>query len=116
MVEKDPRTGKVSYSHPSRGHCVSISKFGLAVSFVGARLQVEDFASTGRMLFVSVVLPGGPIDVIVTTITHDRLVDERGKSRWLVGASITHLSDSDRERLSIYLDARTQEEHLPPAE
>src|SRR5262245_43719249 len=30
LAEKDPDTGKVSYSGPSRGHCESISKFGLA--------------------------------------------------------------------------------------
>ncbi len=112
LAERQPGTGKISYSQPSRGHCTVISKFGLALSFSGTRLAEGAFSWTGRLLFVSIVLPNGPIDALVTSVTHDHVHGERGKERWLIGASITQMSEGDEGRLSSYLKKRAEQEPL----
>ena len=103
LVERQRSTGKISYSQPSMGHCTVISKFGLGLSFSGTRIAEDAFSRVGRLLFVSVVLPNGPIDALVTSVTHEHVQGERGKKRWLIGASITQMSEGDEGRLSSYL-------------
>ena len=112
LAERQRGTGKIRYSEPLRGHCTVISKFGLALSFSGTRLAEGAFSCTGRLLLVSVVLPNGPIDALVTSVRHDHVHDERGKERWLIGASITQISERDQERLSSYLKKRAEQEPL----
>jgi hypothetical protein len=111
LAKKNNLTGKLILSKASRGHCVTISKLGLALSFIGSRFRAEDFVHTGRLLFVTITLPNGPIDAVVTTVTHDR-VGEGGTARWLVRASITQMSDGDTARLLSYLDKRGNEAPL----
>jgi hypothetical protein len=106
LVDRNPLTSKASYSSPSRGHCETISKLGMALSFVGTRFDAREFARPGRLLFVTVTLPNGTIDALVTTVTHDRVGESTAK--WFVGASITQISDSDRARLDGYLEKRSQ--------
>ena len=59
LAEKDAATGKLILSKASRGHCETISKLGLALSFIGSRFKAEEFAKTGRLLFVTITLPNG---------------------------------------------------------
>lgn len=111
LAEKNAATGKLVLSKASRGHCVTISKLGLELSFIGSRFEEEEFVHTGRLLFVTITLPNGPVDAVVTTITHDR-VGEGRTARWLVRASITQMSEGDTARLLSYLDKRGNEEPL----
>lgn len=112
LVEKHVVTGKLILSKPSRGHCVTISKLGLALSFVGSRFKDEEFVQTSRLLFVTITLPNGTVDAVVTTVTHDRVGSEKGKASWLVRASITQMSEGDSARLLSYLDKRGSESPL----
>jgi hypothetical protein len=109
---REPGSGKVIFPQATRGHCESISKIGLEVSFVGLRFGPEEFSEPGRLLLVSVVLSNGPIDAVVSTVTHVRQEAEGGLPRWYVGGSITQMSDTDRERLAVYLKKRAERE--PP--
>lgn len=111
LAERQPGTGKLAYSQPSRGHCTVISKSGLELSFSGTKLAQGAFSRIGRLLFVSIVLPNGPIDAVVTSVTHDH-VGERGKQRWLIGATITKMSEGDEERLSSYLKKLADQEPI----
>ena len=113
LVEKDRKTDKLIFSKVSRGHCETISKFGVALSFLGSRFDVADLAHTGRLLFVTITLPSGPIEAVVTTITHDRVQKEGAKASWLVVAHITQMNEADTARLSSYLDKRTEGERKP---
>lgn len=105
----DGEVGKVSYSEPSRGHCDTISKFGMRVSLVGARLPEVELSKIGRLLFVRVDLPEGSIEAVVKIVSSDRAGDE-GKKKWALGVNIHQMADSDRERLSAYLEKRAQGE------
>jgi hypothetical protein len=64
------------------------------------------------LLFVSVVLPNGPIDALLTTVTHDQVRGERGKLRWLIGSTITKMTEADTTRLSNYLKKLAEQEPI----
>ena len=111
LIEGRTTAGKVSYSQPSRGHCETISKFGVRLSLVGTRFSEADLSRKGGLLFVRVDLPEGPIEAVVKIVTSER-AGEESKKRWLIGANIHQMSDEDRERLNAYLEKRRRGEPL----
>ena len=109
LIDAQAQAGKVSYSQPSRGHCETISKFGMRLSLVGTRFAETDLSRIGQLLFVRVDLPEGPIEAVVKIVSSKRSGEE-GKKKWLLGANIHQMSDADRERLANYLAKRSTEE------
>jgi predicted Zn-ribbon and HTH transcriptional regulator len=107
LIDGTVQVGKASYSQPSRGHCETVSKFGMRLSLVGTRFAEEEL-SRGRLLFVRVDLPEGPIEAVVTIVSTDRAADDSRK-KWVLGVKIHQMSDADRERLAIYLEKRGQD-------
>ena len=107
--EKAKDGGKASYSQPSRGHCETISKFGMRLSLVGTRFTEADLSQLGRLLFVRVDLPDGPIEAVVAIVSSER-GGEATKKRWTLGVKIQQMSDTDRERLAGYLEKRHKDE------
>ena len=105
LIEGKAQPGKVSYSAPSRGHCEAISKFGMQLSLVGSRFAESDLSQRGRLLFVRVDLPEGPIEAVVAIINSDR-AGEESRRKWSLGVSILQMEDPDRERLADYLENR----------
>lgn len=105
LIEGEASVGKVTYSQPSRGHCETISKFGMLLSLVGTRFGEKELTRTGRLLFVRIDLPDGPIEPVVAIVTNSRLGEEH-RRRWLIGVKIHQISDADTERLSFYLERR----------
>lgn len=112
LAEKNPETGKVSYSQPSRGHCESISKLGMTLSFIGTKFAEEELSRIGRLLFVTVDLPNGQVDVVVSVVTYDRPGVKHGKGSWVLGVSICNISENDTDRLSTYLEKLSEREPL----
>jgi transcription initiation factor TFIIIB Brf1 subunit/transcription initiation factor TFIIB len=108
LINDRGQAGKVSYSEPSRGHCETISKFGMRLALVGTRFSESELSRPGQLFFVSVDLPEGPIEAVVVLVTHDRTGDER-KKKWELGVKIHQISDEDKERLQQYLDARRRD-------
>jgi hypothetical protein len=111
LIDSKVQVGKVSYSQPSRGHCETISKFGMGLSLVGTRFSESDLSRIGRLLFVRVDLPEGPIEAVVVIVTAERTGEDAMK-KWLLGVNIHQISDEDRERLNAYLDKRRRGEPL----
>ena len=109
LIEGETSAGKVSYSQPSRGHCETISKFGMLLSLVGTRFGENELTRPGRLLFVQIDLPDGPIELVVAIVTNER-VGEAQRRRWLLGVKIHQMSDADTERLSEYLERRSSDE------
>ena len=107
LIDSKVQVGKVSYSQPSRGHCETISKSGMGLSFVGTRFAEAEL-QRGRLLFIRVDLPDGPVEAVVTIITSDR-VGEEGKRKWLLGVKIHQMAEADTERLTYYLEKRKTE-------
>jgi hypothetical protein len=109
LIEGETSVGKVSYSQPSRGHCETISKFGMLLSVVGTRFGENELTRRGRLLFARIDLPDGPIETVVAIVTYER-VGEAQRRRWLLGVKIHQMSDEDTEQLSAYLDRRASEQ------
>ena len=107
LIDDKVQVGKVTYSEPSRGHCETISKFGMSLSLVGTRFTEGDLSRIGRLFFVRVDLPDGPIEAVVALVTHDRAGEERRKKWWL-GVRIHQMSDEDTERLEAYLKTHAE--------
>jgi len=109
LVERNVVTWEVSYSEASRGHCEAISQGGMALAFVGSRFSEDQLTRPGCPLYVTVNLPGSVIAAVVSTITCDRVGSKKAE-KWLVGAAITQMSDSDAARLTAYIEKRAQSE------
>jgi len=109
LIDGKAQAGKVSYSQPSRGHCETVSMFGMALSLVGTRFTEEELSVHSRLLFVRVDLPDGPIEGVVTIVSSER-VGEAARKRWILGVRIQQMSDADRERLANYIEKRAKDE------
>ncbi|HLN97873.1 MAG TPA: hypothetical protein VK208_05370, partial [Pyrinomonadaceae bacterium] len=57
-------------------------------------------------------LPGGAVETLVKTVTHERIKNSDGPANWFVGASIVQISEADRSQLSAYLDKRSRDTPL----
>jgi hypothetical protein len=108
LVEKNSDTGKVSYSRSSRGHCEVIGKFGVALAFVGTRFAETEVARIGRLLFVTIDLPNGRIEALVTILTYERSGTEEGQGHWLVGGAFANINEESVAILSDYLAKRSE--------
>lgn len=111
LIEGQVQAGKVSYSQPSRGHCETISKFGMGLSLAGTRFPETALSRIGGLLFVRVDLPEGPIEAVVKIVTSKRS-GEGAKKKWVLGVNTHQISDEDRERLTEYLEKRRRGEPL----
>lgn len=108
LAEKNRDTGKVSYARSSRGHCEVIGKFGVALAFVGTRFAEEEVARVGRLLFVTIDLPNGRIEALVTILTYQRTGSKEGKGHWLVGGAFANINEESVAVLSDYLAKRSE--------
>src|ERR1041384_7694657 len=72
LIDGKAQTGKVSYSQPSRGQCETISKFGMKLSLAGTRFSEAELSQLGRLLFVRIDLPDGPIESVVKIVNSER--------------------------------------------
>lgn len=117
MVEGNQLTRKVSQTQSSRGHCEAISRVGMRLSFVGTRFSEAQLSRPGCLLSVTVQLPNGPINAVVSTVTCDRPAGTEGKAKWILilGVAFHQMSDRDIARLGAYLVKRAAEQpYLAP--
>lgn len=111
LIEETDKTGTVSYSAASKGHCESISKLGMGLSLVGSRFSEEDLTRIGRLLFVRVRLPETTLEAVVSILNHQRL-GESQKRKYFLGVKIHQISDIDKEKLTAYLADRAAHQPL----
>ena len=111
LLDGNVQVGKVPYSQPSRGHCDTISQFGMRLELVGTRFSEAALSRSGRLLFVRVDLPEGSVEAVVKIVTSERTGDE-GKKKWVLGVDIHQMSAEDRERLVAYVEKRRKGEPL----
>jgi hypothetical protein len=79
----------------------------MALSFVGTRFAEEQLTRPGCSLFVTVNLPDGAIAAVVSIVNWQR-PGSRGMARWLVGTTISQMSEGDAARLAAYIKKRTK--------
>lgn len=111
LIEETDKSGTVSYSIPSKGHCEAISKLGMGLSLVGSRFSEEDLTRVGRLLFVRIRLPESTVEAVVSILNHQR-VGENQKRKYLLGVKIHQISDIEKEKLTAYLADRAAHQPL----
>ena len=107
LVERNIVTWDVAYTHRSQGHCETISQVGMALSFVGSRFPPDELTRPGCSLFVTVNLPGGAIAAVVSIVHWERR-GSKGRSGWVVGTTISQMSEQDAALLAAYLKKRSE--------
>ena len=105
LVERNVLTWDVDYTLRSRGQCETISQIGMGLYFVGTRFSQEQLTRPGCSLFVTVNLPDGAIAAVVSVVNWSR-PGSNGKAKWLVGTTISQMSDADAGRLAAYIKKR----------
>ena len=112
LVERNILTWDVDYTRPSRGHCETISQLGMAFSFVGSRFSEQHLTQPGSFLFVTVDLPVGAIAAVVSIVDCERPV--KGRASWLVGTTISQMSERDAGLLASYIKNRSASNRYVP--
>ena len=107
LVERNVLTWDVAYTHRSRGHCETISQIGMALSFAGTRFVEEQLTRPGCSLFVTLDLPEAPIAAVVSIVNWERR-GNNGRAGWLVGTTISQMSERDAARLAAHIKKRAE--------
>jgi len=107
LVERNVLTWDVDYTHPSRGHCETLSQIGIALSFVGSRFPESQLTRPGCSLFVTVDLPLRAIAAVVSIVQWER-AGNGSRPGWLVGTTISQMSERDAALLADYLKNRAK--------
>lgn len=85
-----------------QGYTRDISADGLGLVVPAIRIGDRYLAGENCVLTVALELPGGPIQVTVTSERYEPLEDP-GELGFLIGTRITHMSEADRKSFLAYL-------------
>jgi hypothetical protein len=82
----------------THGHTLDISATGLALIVPVIRISDHYLAGEDRRLLLKLESPTGPIGIQVTPVRYERLDESESELGYLIGVSITSMSDEDKER------------------
>ena len=82
------------------GHTLDVSMTGLALVVPAIRIGEHYLAGADRKLHLKLELPGGPVEMKVTSARYESLEDDTG---YLIGARILEMSDGDRAEFQKYV-------------
>ena len=88
------------------GHTADVSTSGLAL--VLSVIRIGDHYLAGgenRRLRIKLELPVGPVDIQATSVRYESLDEENSETGYLIGVSITEMSEADRARYDEYVSS-----------
>ena len=85
------------------GYLRDISKTGLSLVVPSLRFGNSFLVSGHYPLRVMVELPNGVVNIHVAPVRYDKLHEKQSDRRYLIGARIMKMTDSDRRNLSQYI-------------
>ena|SRR5438034_3497325 len=85
------------------GHTLDISSTGLALIVPVIRIGDHYLAGENRGLHLKLETPGGPLEIQATPVRYERLDEDESEMVYLIGVSITAMSEADRARYDQYL-------------
>lgn len=85
------------------GHTLDISASGLSVIVPAIRIGDLYLAGENRSLLIRLESPVGPLEIHGTPVRYERLDDDTSERGYLIGITITSMSDEDRARYSEYV-------------
>ena len=97
-------TVSVPCSPSLTGYLRDISRTGVSLVVPSIRFGNCSLVSGSYALGATIELPHGSVSMQVAPVRYDRLSAEHGKSRYLIGARIMQIADTDRKRLLQYIE------------
>jgi hypothetical protein len=105
-VEPDRNTGKLSLKKEIlslRGETRDLSLTGLAFCVDSIRLREHYLVGEGRILNAEIDLPNGTIKMQLIGQRYEQIGEHLSVSKYLIGASIVNMSQSERDVYEEYL-------------
>ena len=101
----DTETPASGTAHPpsTLGYTRDISADGLALIVPSMSLGGHDFASGEQTLRIILALPAGNVETRATLVRHERLEESGSNMGYLIGLSISVMSEDDRNLYAEYL-------------
>jgi PilZ domain len=90
------------------GYTRDVSETGLALILPAIRIGEHYLTGEGRPLRIMLELPTGPIQMDVLPVRYERLDESETEKGYLVGVSITDMSDTDRATFVEYMRKLTK--------
>ncbi|HEV7395334.1 MAG TPA: PilZ domain-containing protein [Pyrinomonadaceae bacterium] len=84
-------------SEAIQGHTVDISTTGVAIIVPVIRIGDHYLAGENQKLLLKVRLPESVVEIHVTPVRYERLDETESELGYLIGVSITSMSDEDRQ-------------------
>jgi hypothetical protein len=103
LLESKPTWRSASYSPAMSGYLRDISKTGLSLVVPSIRFGSYSLISGHYPLHISVELPNRVVNIQVAPVRYDKLFGEQSERKYLIGARIMQMTDSDREHLVQYI-------------
>lgn len=85
------------------GHTLDLSMTGLALIVPAIRIGEHYLAGSDRSVYLKLELPGGPIEMKLTTVRYEALEDTDEESGYVIGARITEITHADRASFEKYV-------------
>lgn len=103
LLESKTMPVSVPYSPVMSGYLCDISKTGLSLIVPPVRFGSCFIVGGHQPLRVTVELPNRVINIQVAPVRYDKLFEEQSERRYLIGARIMEMAESDREHLTQYI-------------
>ena len=85
------------------GNTLDISANGVGLLLQSIRIDTYYLIKDGRPLSLVLELPSGPVRMVVTPVRYEKLGDSESKGAHLIGATITSMSETDRQRYLAFI-------------
>jgi PilZ domain len=82
------------------GFTRDVSETGLALILPAIRIGEHYLTGSGSSLHLTLEFPTGPLQMVVTPVRYERLDENETEKGYLIGVSITEMSDPDRARFN----------------
>ena len=90
----------------TRGETRDLSASGIAFVISSIRIEQYYLVGEGRSLIAELTLPAGKITARLLGVRYEQIGEHVSTTQYLVGASITEMSDEDREAYREFLTSR----------
>jgi PilZ domain len=105
LVEEEAPAGNAHSALSVLGYTRDISSNGLALIVPSIPLDEDELQSRGCRLRIILALPVGDVQMLVTLVRHERLDESEMEPGYLIGVSISEMSESARDLFLEYLSA-----------
>ena len=103
LLEMKTGTDATRRSPKIEGHTRDISATGMALVVPAIRIGEHYLTGEGNILRLRLESPPGPVQMNVTPERYEQLDESEAERGFLIGVSITQISDRDRARFISYL-------------